>query len=385
MFELHPILAQAYYSSDRWTEYLAWFGADRRVQAAASVLSALILGKLVDLFMGRGLDLVTKRTHADIDNRIIKALRKPLFITIVLGGLGLAADVADLSQTADRLVNGTIKSLLVIVWFYFGIRLFDIVLTWMAFHPSRFTVVQPPALPVFEIGSKVVLFGIAIYFLILAWNANPTAWLTSAGIIGIAVGFAAKDTLANLFAGVSILADAPYKIGDFIVLDGDRGQVIKIGLRSTRILTRDDIEITIPNSTIASSKIINESGGPSPKHRVRVPVAVAYGTDVTQVRELLLEVAQSDVNVARQPEPRVRFRSFGDSALNFEILGWIENPMARGLTIDTLNTGVYNALMRAGIEIPFPKRDIYIRQLPSRDLLDRDPTVEEVRRGTTER
>jgi small-conductance mechanosensitive channel len=301
----------------------------------------------------------------------MQALRKPVFITIVLGGLGLAAEVEDLSPTADRLVGGSIKSLLVITWFYFGIRLFDIVLTWMAFHRSRFKIVQPPTLPVFEIGSKVLLFGIAIYFLILAWNANPTAWLTSAGVIGIAIGFAAKDTLANLFAGVSILADSPYKIGDFIVLDGDRGQVIKIGLRSTRILTRDDIEITIPNSTIANSKIVNESGGPSPKNRVRVPVSVAYGSDVTQVREILLQVAQSDANVAPQPEPRVRFRSFGDSALNLEILCWIENPMARGITVDSLNTAVYQALMRAGIEIPFPKRDIYIRQAPTPDLANR--------------
>ena len=77
------------------------------------------------------------------------------------------------------------------------------------------------------------------------------------------MGFAAKDTLANLFAGVFILADAPYKIGDFIVLDGgERGRVTKIGIRTTRILTRDDVEITIPNATIANSKIINESGGP---------------------------------------------------------------------------------------------------------------------------
>ncbi|OQW99996.1 MAG: hypothetical protein BWK74_00755 [Desulfobacteraceae bacterium A6] len=89
-----------------------------------------------------------------------------------------------------------------------------------------------------------------------------TAWVASAGIIGLALSFAAKDTLANLFSGVFILADAPYKIGDFIVLDsGERGEVTNIGIRSTRLLTRSDIEITVPNSIMGNTRIINEAGG----------------------------------------------------------------------------------------------------------------------------
>ena len=93
-----------------------------------------------------------------------------------------------------------------------------------------------------------------------------TAWLASAGVVGIAVGFAAKDTLANLFSGVFILADAPYKIGDYIVLDatGMRGKVTQIGLRSTRLITRDDVEVTIPNSIMGNSQVINQSGGSTP-------------------------------------------------------------------------------------------------------------------------
>ncbi|MFT5274966.1 MAG: MscS family membrane protein [Cryomorphaceae bacterium] len=85
-----------------------------------------------------------------------------------------------------------------------------------------------------------------------------TAWLASAGIIGIAVGFAAKDTLANLFSGVFILADSPYKLGDYVVLeDNSRGKVTQISLRSTRMLTRDDVEVTVPNSITGNTKIIN--------------------------------------------------------------------------------------------------------------------------------
>ena len=116
--------------------------------------------------------------------------------------------------------------------------------------------------------------------------------MASAGVVGLAVGFAAKDTLSNLIAGVFIMADAQYKINDLIILDsGERGLVTHIGLRSTRLLTRDDIEITVPNAVMGQAKITNETGGPKPQRRLRVPVGVAYGSDIDLVREILLRVA----------------------------------------------------------------------------------------------
>ncbi len=199
----------------------------------------------------------------------------------------------------------------------------------------------------------------------MVWNINVSAWLASAGIVGIAVGFAAKDRLANLFAGFFIVTDAPYKVGDYIVFDtGERGRVTQIGLRSTRLLTRDDIEITIPNSIIANAKIVNESGGPWERSRVRVGVSVAYGSDIDQVREVLSRIAQESSFLCDNPEPRVRLRTFGDSGLNFELLGWIDLPELRGRALDALNSDVYKKFMEHGIEIPFPKRDLYLKQVP---------------------
>jgi small-conductance mechanosensitive channel len=208
-----------------------------------------------------------------------------------------------------------------------------------------------------------MVIGAAVYFTFLAWDIDVTAWLASAGIIGIAVGFAAKDTLANFFAGIFIIADAPYKVGDWIVLDGDlRGRVIKIGVRSTRLLTSDDIEITVPNSVIGGSKIVNEVGGPSVKQRIRVKLQCAYGADIDQVRAVLLRCAEREPEVAREPAPQVNFNSFGDSGLNFELRVWIEDPARRDAIIDRLNCGVYKAFAAERIEIPFPKRDIYIKE-----------------------
>ena len=121
----------------------------------------------------------------------------------------------------------------------------------------------------------------------------------------------------------------------------------------------DDIEITLPNAQIANSTIVNESGGPWPKHRVAVTVGVAYGSDVDQVRAALLHAAGQVESVAPEPEPRVRFTEFGDSALIFRLLCWVEQPALRGLAQDELNTAVYRRFGEEGIQIPFPQRVVH--------------------------
>jgi len=338
--------------------------SNRHVLAALAILAVLVAGKIVDMFFHYVIQRLTRNTKTNIDDQIFSAIHKPIFHTILLLGIAVALRIEKIPDTLGFYMYASIHTLILLILSFLLVKITGIIFQSMSEHASRFQTVQPATLPVFEIVSKLVIFGAAAYFIMLSWSLDPTGWLASAGIIGIAVGFAAKDTLANLFAGVFILADAPYKVGDFIELEGQRGQVINIGLRSTRILTRDDIEITIPNSTIANSKIINESGGPSVKHRLRVPIGVAYGTDIDQVRAVLEEVTNSNDFLCSTPEPRVRFRSFGDSSLNFEVLGWIEDPSTRGKVTDSLNTAIYKALGNADIEIPFPKRDVYIRKYP---------------------
>ena len=210
-----------------------------------------------------------------------------------------------------------------------------------------------------------LVVGGAVYLILLTWNIDVTHWAASAGVMGIALGFAAKDTLANFFAGIFILADTPYQPGDFVILeDGIRGQVTDIGIRSTRLLTRDDIEVTLPNAIIANSKIVNESQGPYLKMRVRVKVAVAYGSDVKQVESVLMSCTEGVEHLVGWPSPRVRFREFGDSGLLYELMAWIDEPVMRGRVLHELNSRVYKALNEAGIEIPYAKQDIYIKEFP---------------------
>jgi len=291
----------------------------------------------------------------------------------VAAGFMLALRQVELPSTLTTILLGAIKTVLVIMWAMILSSVGSLVLSTVG-RGEGGGLLQPKTLPLFSITLKVLIFGAAMYFILAAWHIDMTTWLASAGVVGIAVGFAAKDTLANLFAGVFILADAPYKIGDFIVIDGvTRGRITDIGIRSSRLLTRDDVEVTVPNAVIANAKIVNETGGRNDKMRVRVKVGVAYGSDVPQVRQILLDCVADVPHVCANPTPRVRFREMADSALVFELLVWAEEPIYRGRVLDALNENVYDALRAAEVEIPYPKRDVYLRTAPDAPSAE-DPT-----------
>ncbi len=335
------------------------------VRAGVVVIGSILVAVLAELTLRATLGALARKTNGSLDDRVAAALRRPIFLTVVFIGLGWAADLLALPDRGLAITQSLLQTLAVLIWSAAAFAIATAVLETLSRRSSESSIVQPRTLPMFEILIRILVIGAAIYFTFLAWDIDVTAWLASAGIIGIAVGFAAKDTLANFFAGIFIIADAPYKVGDWIVLDGDlRGRVIKIGVRSTRLLTSDDIEITVPNSVIGASKIVNEVGGPTIKQRIRVKVQCAYGSDIDHVRAVLTSCAD-EPEVAREPAPQVNLNSFGDSGVNFELRVWIEDPARRDAIIDRLNTRVYKAFAAAGIEIPYPKRDLYIKEQPS--------------------
>jgi small-conductance mechanosensitive channel len=308
------------------------------------------------------------RTASRVDDKIIIMLKAPLFWTVTLVGLLVAASVSAVGNEISSILLSLVTSILVFLWMLFAMRLSKLLLQVASSRASDHALIRPQTLPLFTNLFAITFFIFSIYFIFQSWHIDMTAWLASAGIIGIAVGFAAKDTLANLFSGVFIMADTPYKIGDYIVLDdgtGLRGKVTSIGIRSTRLLTRDDVEVTIPNAIMGNSKVVNESGGPYPKYRIRVSVGVAYGSDIDEVKDLLLNIANETDQVCVDPEPRVRFRTFGASSLDFELLCWVDNPELRGRVVDTLNSTIYKEFMRHKVEIPYAKQDLYIKELPT--------------------
>ena len=339
-------------------------GPNPLLQATIIAVAFILAGKIADWIISGVIGRVAQRSSNDFDNSLVDLVHKPVFVSFVLLGLGLATYRVEMPAAPEFLTIGLLKTIAIIVWLSALGGLNNLVVKTLR-KSSRSKLVQSGMLSLLYNVAKVMLVAMAIYFVFLAWNIDVTAWLASAGIVGLALSFAAKDTLSNLFAGVSIVMDAPYKTGDYIIIDsGERGLVTDIGLRSTRILTRDDVEITVPNGVIGNSTIINEAGGPPSQHRIRIAVGVAYGSDLDHVIDTLQEVAEENEDILDKPVPRVRFRLFGDSSLDFELLGWIADPGDRGRVKHELNCSVYKAFNERNIEIPFPQRDLHVRTMP---------------------
>jgi len=342
-------------------------GPNVYLQAVIIAAAFLLVGKIADWIISGIVGRIAERSTNDFDDGLIDLVHRPIFLSVVLIGLGIATRRLGLPETPTFVTLNILQTIAIFVWYNALRALVTLVVSTLQ-KTGRSKLAQSGMLTLLHNAMKVVLVALAIYFIFIAWKIDVTAWLASAGIVGLALSFAAKDTLSNLFAGVSIIMDAPYKRGDYIILDsGERGVVTEIGLRSTRLLTRDDIEITLPNGLIGNSRITNEAGGPSEKHRIRVGVGVAYGSDIDNVIAVLERIAREHAEILENPAPRVRFRLFGESSLDFELLGWIARPVDRGRLRHELNCAIYKAFIEEGIEIPFPQRDLHVRTMPGND------------------
>ncbi len=347
------------------TDWMAVLESYPAVRALQTIALFLLLAWMVDRLTTGVVRRLADQTRTTLDDRILAILHRPLFATVALLGLYIAVFEFELSAELLLATKAAIRTILIVLWVIFAFRLSQIIFSAMGRQEDRFELVQQTTEPLLKNAFAVLIFVAGIYAMLLAWDINVTGLVASAGIVGLALSFAAQDTLANLFAGIAILTDRPYRIGDYIILDsGERGEVTHIGLRSTRLLTRDDVEISIPNSVMGNAKIVNEATGVPQQYRIRVPVGVAYGSDIDRVMEVLLEVGNAHPLVLDSPEARVRFRQFGASSLDFELLCWIAQPGQRGLTVHELNCEVYKAFAEADITIPFPQRDLYIKEMP---------------------
>ncbi|MEZ3162423.1 mechanosensitive ion channel family protein [Halorubrum sp. RMP-47] len=301
-------------------------------------------------------------TDSAYDDIVVASLRAPLVVTAALAGVFLLTQVPAVRSSVlvspellDAVFGRPSLSVIVLVWAYGANTVVNRLVAAVNAEGGRFDFA-----PVFSnVWTLAVLVG-SVGTLLWLWGIEITPLLGAAGVAGIAVGFAAKDTVANFFGGIALYFDDTYKIGDYIVLDdGTAGTVIKVGVRSTTLLTRDEVLVTVPNAALNASKVTNESA-PQRRRRVRVPIGVAYGTDVDDFEALALAVVGAEPLVLDSPKPRARFRSFGDSALQYEILCWVNGPTRRRRAQHELNRALYVALGDADIEIPYPKRDVTV-------------------------
>ncbi|MFC1580202.1 mechanosensitive ion channel family protein [Thermodesulfobacteriota bacterium] len=208
---------------------------------------------------------------------------------------------------------------------------------------------------------KFVMFGIGLLISLEIMGINLRFLLVFAGAIGIGIGLGLQNMAANVISGFTIIFGGKIRKGDWIEVGSTLGTVTDIYLRATKVRTRDNIEYLIPNSDLISKTIINYSLS-SPMIRIELPVGVSYGADPREVEKILLEIATKEPLVAKYRRPAVRFVEYGDSSINFELLIWMNvRDVPRRRVRSALYFSIFEAFREAGIEIPFPQRDIHVR------------------------
>jgi potassium-dependent mechanosensitive channel len=205
-----------------------------------------------------------------------------------------------------------------------------------------------------------ILATLGCIFVMQGAGLNLTSLTVLAGVVGIGFGFGLQNLASNFISGLTLLFEQQIRVGDFIEIDHLLGTVENISIRSTIIKTIDGLFVIIPNIKFVETNIINWSYR-DPRCRVHIPVGVAYGTDPVLVTEALLVAARLESNILSHPSPKVWFRGFGDNALDFELLIWIDQPQKSDEIKSAVNFLIDYELRHRNIEIPFPQRDLWLR------------------------
>jgi small-conductance mechanosensitive channel len=209
------------------------------------------------------------------------------------------------------------------------------------------------------------LVAVAVTILLSHFGINITALVAALGIGGLAFSLAAQDTLSDAIAGFIILADRPYRVGDRIEIQGvgTWGDVVEIGLRTTRIRTRDNRMVIVPNSMIGRNQVINYTY-PDPLYRIQTHVSIAYGTDIQTARRVIVEAVRDLEDVLPDKPVDALYLEMGESAMIFRVRWWIESYVDTRRVIDRVNTALQEALDTAGIKMPYPTQNLYLQVDP---------------------
>lgn len=270
-----------------------------------------------------------------------------------------------LNQTPVSLAS-ILMFILVVAAFYLLSRLVRRILSGRLFSRMQ---MQPGSLfVVTRITHYLIMtLGAVLAFQFVGINLSGLAVIF--GLFSVGIGFGLQNVTSNFIAGLILLVERPISIGDRVTIGDTEGNVKEIKIRSTTIQTLNNISYIVPNSEFISSTVINWSLG-DPKIRLDIPVGVAYHSEPEKVREILIQVARDNAQVLKQPRPRVLFHGFGDSALNMELQVWVREPREFRVIRSDINFAIFDAFRAAGIQIPFPQRDVHIIAGQKRDKVE---------------
>ena len=345
------------------------FGDHSYLQAAFIAALSFLLARLISKYLPELFRTAVQNIKHDIANDIVELTRFPLFNLLFMGGLLLAVHVSALNPAVVFAVKAVLKSTMIAVVAMFVYRLIKLVLTYYAEANKGRGIVQAQTLPLFTNTAMVFVLVGASHQIFAVWNVDMTALLASAGIAGIAIGMAAQGMLADVIAGILILTDGPYRLDDIIRLEGEgegvRGKVTRIGIRSTRILTDDNVEVIVPNSVIGHSRILNDSSAKVEGRVVRLEITTACGVDSAHIRRLLLDVADQHPYLMKSVENSVDLTGFDRQHARFEFICWVATAELQEPVGFSLREAVYQRLLKENIPLALPAlEEVAITHLP---------------------
>ncbi|MEO1516067.1 MAG: mechanosensitive ion channel domain-containing protein [Bacteroidota bacterium] len=290
-------------------------------------------------------------------SRLVQATVYTLAAIFIISNFDLDYRLVELDSITIR-VSGIAYSLLI----FLLARLFIWVLVNLVlFNYYRRKDVDTGSRYAFNQLLKYVVYIFAAFLILESVGIQMTVIWGGAAALLVGVGLGLQQTFNDLLSGVLLLFERTVEVGDMVQIEGLIGTVRKIGLRTSLVETNDNVAVIVPNSKLITEKVINWSHVDD-KVRFRISIGVAYGSDTKLVRELLTQVATENLYVMDKPRPTVRFIGFGDSSLDFQLLFWSRNFIVIEDIKSDLRFAIDEAFRKNGVEIPFPQRDVWIKQ-----------------------
>ncbi len=323
------------------------------------LFSAFIIRFIFTKFLHR----LVKGTQTEIDDKIIATAKGPMLFLIITFGIFLSGRILGAeAQFGNFYTNFFVTIMAFLVFWIFAQIIMILVRGARETVGENVKLFEDKIYPFFEKILKFILALIYLFLVFKIWRIDLTPLLAGAGVMGLAVAFAAQESIANIFGGISLFADKAYEIGDYVIVDDKyRGEVVDIGIRSTKIKTRDDVMIVIPNSVMSNTTVVNESGI-TPKLRVRIDMGVSYDSDLEKVEKVLLDIADKTDYVEKKPAPRVRYRDFKEYYVHVQLSVWVKRPALRGRIKSFMIKDIHKRFKKEKIVMPYPIQEVHIRK-----------------------
>lgn len=339
--------------------------ANPYLRAGIVFLAVSLVVRILMFILARIIPVFTSKTKTDLDDVILKKISAPLTFLALLAGVRFALGEINIEENLILTIEGVVSTLMIVFGSILVYYIVDALVT-IGYHDFGKKIrgkVNESLLQFFH-SMLVILVIVGAFLVILAsWGVEIGPLLAGLGVAGIAIAFALQSTLANVFGGISMLLDRSINVGDVVELDdGTKGHILKINLRSTKVKTFNNKLMIIPNGKLSESNIKNVAL-PGPETRVVVPFSVAYGSDIENVKKSVLrEIKKVKGLIQKESAPVIRFLEMADSSLNFKAYFYIESFEDLLSALDEANTRIYNALNKAGFEIPFPQMDVNLKK-----------------------